>query len=302
MAVLQKGLGKGLDALFQNDSAEQIDYEQVQQIPVQDICANASQPRKQINNLALEELAQSIQNQGILQPIVVRPCPSKTDKYEIIAGERRWRAAKIAQLTFVPAIVRNMSDHEALVIALVENLQREDLNPIEEARALSSLQQQLEVNQDELSNMVGKSRSTIANSIRLLHLDEFILEKITNNEISPGHARTLLALPDNPSRCELLELIENNELTVRQTEEMVTRWKESGCFFDNNEGIMKKTSRQSQAREEETFTASLQKILALNLNNKVRVTGTENKGRISLYYNSEQELSQLLQQIGIQET
>jgi ParB family chromosome partitioning protein len=301
MSALTRGLGKGLDALFQNDSPENLDNLQVQSLPITQIFPNPSQPRKEVTSQGLEELAQSIQNQGILQPIVVRPIPSETNAYEIVAGERRWRAAKLTDLETIPALVREITDQEALIIALVENLQREDLNPMEEARALCRLHEQLGISQDELAQKVGKSRSGVANSMRLLQLDEATQDKIGRGELSPGHARCLLALPNQETRTELLDLILEEDLTVRQTEELISRWKSQGTFQGEKASTANSQKKEASSGPSTNFTASLQDLLANSLNNKVRVSGTEKKGRISLYYNSQDELSQLLQKFGIEQ-
>ncbi|MBR5734072.1 MAG: ParB/RepB/Spo0J family partition protein, partial [Desulfovibrionaceae bacterium] len=205
----QHGLGRGLDTLFKSsapllDEKQKESAEGISTLPVLKLVPCQGQPRRSFDESALDELASSIREQGILQPLLVRPAPGDPGAYEIVAGERRWRAAKKAGLSQVPVIIRELDDNEALTIALVENLQREDLNPVEEAHAIAALQKRLKISQDALAAKLGKSRPAVANALRLLQLPENILESLELGEISAGHARALLALSDAPREQDLL--------------------------------------------------------------------------------------------------
>ncbi|MFG6375291.1 MAG: ParB/RepB/Spo0J family partition protein, partial [Desulfovibrio sp.] len=212
---INKGLGRGLDALF-NGAAKSAEDVAPQKLQINEIMPNPAQPRRYFIDQSLQELADSILAQGILQPILVRPMDD--GKYQIIAGERRWRAANLAGLNAVPVIVRSMNDTEAMAAALIENLQREDLNPIEEARALASLRETLDISQDELASRLGKSRPAIANAIRLLQLSQQAQDDVANGKLSPGHARCLLGIADQNMADALRIKILDTSMTVREAE------------------------------------------------------------------------------------
>lgn len=230
MANAPRGLGRGLDSLFRNQPEPATVEDGLQQLSLASIRPNAEQPRRTFDEHSLDELAESIRQQGLLQPILVRPLGDAASSFEIIAGERRWRAAQLAGLSEIPAIVRELSDEEAMLVALVENLQREDLNPLEEAEGMHALRQKLGLSQEELAARLGKSRSGVANSLRLLQLDTPMREALRQNEISPGHARTLLALPQGEARDTLFAALHSKRLSVRDAEAAVLAYKERGVF------------------------------------------------------------------------
>lgn len=216
MARQKEALGMGMDALFMENDTKAT---RSQKLRLTEISPNKAQPRRDFDDSALETLADSIKQHGVLQPILVRPLPM--GGYQIVAGERRWRASRLAGLDEIPVFIRELTDSEAARIAMVENLQREDLNPIEEAQGYRSLMEETGATQDEIAKVVGKSRSAVANSLRLLGLDEKCMELTKNGGISPGHARALLAVEDVSERNELAKKIVKEELSVRQTEALV---------------------------------------------------------------------------------
>ncbi len=230
----RRGLGKGLGALIVNTDPETLEstgastpadgrvgQSGILQIPVECISANPQQPRTQFDELALVELAKSIREHGIIQPLVVTENPNEPGAYWLITGERRWRAAHLAGLERVPAVVRDATPRELLELALVENVQRSDLNALEEAAAYQLLIDRFHLKQEEIAQRVGRSRSAVANTLRLLNLPQDVQQALIDGEITAGHARALLALPDAESMSIVLERITSNGLNVRQTEEMV---------------------------------------------------------------------------------
>ncbi|NJK44315.1 MAG: ParB/RepB/Spo0J family partition protein [Pleurocapsa sp. SU_196_0] len=268
------GLGRGLDALIPRGTAPT----STNKLPVNQLEGNKKQPRTVFDDAALEELSKSIAEKGVLQPLLVRP---KGKKYEIVAGERRWRAAKLAGLTEVPVVIRELDDRETLEIALIENLQREDLNPLEEARAFQGLLD-LGSTQDQVAKALGKGRSTITNSLRLLLLSRDAQQALEEGIISAGHARAILALPkENHDRA--LEQIVSNDLNVRQAEAL--------RFDVQDEG----------SRETLTAKPRVHRQLELELTRlagtKVRIVG-QDKGKLELYYHNLEDLNRILEMIG----
>ena len=224
------GLGKGLGALIR-ESSPVIDGGDVHVLPLKDIIPNPNQPRRKFSDQALGELALSIKSQGLLQPILVRPLgQGQLVKYEIVAGERRWRASKLAGLLEVPVVVKVLSDQETLAAALIENLQREDLNPVEEALGIQTLKDEFALSQEDLASQLGKSRSAIANSLRLLSLPKHTLADLTDGKLSSGHARALLSIVDAPAQEYLRNLILEEKLSVREAEGYAAHWKQTGSF------------------------------------------------------------------------
>ena len=213
----KSGLGKGLDALFLDNSTEQ--GLSAVTLNINDIEPNRDQPRKYFDEDALSELADSIETHGIIQPLLVRPLSD--GGYQLIAGERRWKASRMAGLKEVPVVIREMTDSEAMELALVENLQREDLNPIEEAEGFKLLMETYNLTQDQAAKRVGKSRPAVANAVRLLALPEELLDKVKFGTLSPGHARTLLSLEDAQKMIKVAEEIIKRNLSVRDSEKMV---------------------------------------------------------------------------------
>ena len=213
-----KGLGKGLGALMPTEGLPETQRDSVVELKINDISPNSSQPRKQFNEDALQELADSIKENGVIQPIIV----SKRGKgYRIVAGERRWRASRLAGLTVIPAIVRDLTDQQTMEQALIENIQRQDLNPLEEAFAMDNLMKEHGLTQEALAKKLGKSRPAIANTLRLINIDESLQDFIRNGDLSAGHARALLAISDREEQKKAADIVMTKELSVRETEELV---------------------------------------------------------------------------------
>jgi ParB family chromosome partitioning protein len=317
MNATSRGLGRGLDALFrdnENTPGQPQRQSDVSIVPLDALVPNPMQPRKNFAPEALEELAVSIRSQGIVQPLLVRPVDN--DRYEIVAGERRWRAAKLADLTEVPVLVRQLSDMEVMAAALIENLQREDLNPLEEARALSTLREQFGLSQDALANTLGKSRPAIANALRLLNLNSEAQEALENGHISAGHARAVLSLGSLDAQSELVRHCIQDRLSVRDAEEAARLWKEEGIFpwlqieeedhpaasEEEQQAVMQTTALARQAPQRKMkspFLRNMQKQLRQELKIRANISGTETRGRISLGYQNQEEFHVLLRRLGI---
>ena len=219
MAPKKSGLGRGLGSLLADNSLEETSGAQSVKLTLMDIEPNKDQARKIFDEAALSELADSIAQHGVLQPLLVRPMIG--GGYQLVAGERRWRASRIAGLTQVPVVIKELSDTEAAVISLIENLQREDLNPVEEALGYASLIKDFSLTQEEAAEKVGKSRPAVANSLRLLKLPEAVLDMIRENKLSAGHAKVLVALDNEKLIISTAELIIEKKLSVRETEKLV---------------------------------------------------------------------------------
>lgn len=283
MVAKRKGLGKGLSALIEDDLEEKISEQTnsgVIYIKTSEVEPNRSQPRKNFNEDSLHELAESIKQFGIIQPLIV----SKKDKYyEIIAGERRWRASKIAGLKEVPVVIKNFNDEDVLAVSLIENIQRENLNPIEEAIAYKRLLTEFMLKQDDIAERVSKSRSAIANTMRLLNLDSRIQQMIIDEMITSGHARALLAIEDSQSQYELAYKIFDEKLSVRETEKFIKH-------------ILKPpTKRQTTVHNLlEPIFKELEKNIQEILGTKVKINRkSENKGLIEIEYYSNEELERI---------
>ena len=296
MASATRGLGRGLDALFKNTPGSESG---AKTLPLASIQPNPQQPRKHFSPQQLDELAASIQAQGLLQPILVRPLQGSPGMYEIIAGERRWRASQRAGLVEVAVVVRDMNDQEALLVALMENLQREDLTPLEEAQGMQQLKEEFGLSQEDLASRLGKSRSAIANTLRLLALPEKAREDLASGRLSAGHARALLAVSDPESQELLRAYLVHKHATVREAEDLAAAWKESGAL-PAHVALLETPARATPAapgKPQGTMTAlqeSLTRLLAL----PVSISGKESRGRISVKYNSKEELAVLLQRLG----
>ena len=221
MAAKKGGLGRGLDALFADNSIEEIASTSAVKLKIMDIEPNRDQPRKIFDEDALAELADSIAKHGVIQPLLVRPMPDGS--YQLVAGERRWRASRMAGLTAVPVVIKELSDDEAMAFALIENLQREDLNAIEEAQGIKALMDTLSLTQDEAAERVGKSRPAVANALRLLKLPDSVIALVSDGKLSPGHARALLGFKDEQDIIETADLIIEKGLTVRDVEKLVKK-------------------------------------------------------------------------------
>lgn len=219
MAPKKSGLGRGLGSLLADNSIEENSAAQAVKLNILDIEPNKEQARKQFDEAALSELADSIAQHGVLQPLLVRPILG--GGYQLIAGERRWRASRIAGLTQVPVVIKELSDDEAAVISLIENLQREDLNPVEEAFGFASLIKDFNLTQEEAAKRVGKSRPVVANALRILKLPESVLDLVRENKLSAGHARAIAAVEDEKTVLLIAETVVAKGLSVRATEKMV---------------------------------------------------------------------------------
>jgi len=281
----RKALGRGLGALIPGAAAPVASAAQargIHELNVADIQANKYQPRKVFDEEGLEELANSIKEKGVLQPIVVRKAGD--DKFELIAGERRLRAAKKAGLAVIPALIKDVSDLESLEIALIENIQRRDLNPIEEAQSYAALVNEFRLTQDDLARRVGRERSTVANMLRLLKLPDAIQKDLAGGVLSMGHARALLALGDHAAQMQVRAEVIAKQLSVRATEALVGRWKPIAGA--------KKPEKASKPVDVEMKKAS--EDLKRKLGAKVSFKGTARKGRLEIEYGSLDELNRIL--------
>ncbi|GAB6059898.1 ParB/RepB/Spo0J family partition protein [Desulfonatronum parangueonense] len=292
-----RGLGRGLGALLGEDSQEQgLPARDSTLISVDALHPNRYQPRKTFSQESLAELASSIKAQGVLQPIIVRP-GQDDGSYELIAGERRWRASKIAGLKEIPAIIRDLSDRESLALALIENVQREDLNAIEQAMALQQLQTEFKATQNDLAERTGLSRSHITNLLRLLHLPESIQMDIQQNSYTAGHGRALAAITDPEYQNILRKRIMDFGLSVRECEQHAAYWKANGCFtFQAREAGVK--SRESQNLLKMKYESLLLKEIGIK---KITFRGSEEKGTMSMSYGSKEEFERLLAKLGVNE-
>ncbi|SFL42436.1 chromosome partitioning protein, ParB family [Desulfomicrobium norvegicum] len=276
MTMKKRGLGRGLDVLIKSRNVEPEHEAEIVTLDINALEPNIHQPRHHFDQAALEELAASIKSQGLIQPVLVRPLP--TGHYELVAGERRWRACRMAGLDTIDCIVRRMDDHESMAIALIENLQREDLNPIEEARALGQIKEHFKITQEELADKIGKSRPAVTNSLRLLKLPEKVQNLLETNALSAGHARALLGLDDPESMTLLAEKVLQKNLNVRATEELVKKIK------NRNEPEEEKPRRAKPMAED---IADVVKALAGTFT--VKHSGTPKKGKIVFAYASNEE-------------
>jgi ParB family transcriptional regulator, chromosome partitioning protein len=275
------GLGKGLGALI-NSNDEEDNNNYIKEVSINKIEPNINQPRKNFDDEKLKALSESIKQHGVVQPIIVN---KENDLYRIVAGERRWRAARIAGLVTIPVIIKELSNKQYMEIALIENLQREDLNPIEEAEAYNRLINEYGLTQEEISASVGKSRSAIANSVRLLMLDEKIKHLLINNEITSGHARAVLSIEDTENRHKALEEIVNKNLNVRQAELIVKHFSKKGKT-DKNISVQKKKNEHFEAIEEKFKNV---------FGTKVKLVPGKNRGKITIEYYSNQELERIIE-------
>ena len=272
----KRGLGRGLSALIPNTIEEGAE-DDVREVAVDQIAPNPKQPRTDINDDAVAELADSVRKVGVLQAIIVRPY---SDGYQIIAGERRWRAARIAGLERVPVRVLNIGETESLELALIENLQREDLNPIEEARGFRRLLSDHQMTQAELADKVSKSRSAVTNALRLLDLPEEVQGLVYEGALSAGHARTILSVPDEAMRIRLAEKVVTEGLSVRDTENMARLFAA---------GQAERAPRPQTPKSFKIVARKLRRILGTG----VRVKQTQQKGKIEIEFHGEEELERI---------
>ena len=301
------GLGRGLDALFADvapveekrrpeeageegvsskaaDNAENED--RVLYIDINDIRPNSAQPRKNFDEVKLGELASSITANGVIQPLIVR---ESTNGYELVAGERRWRAARMSGLRTVPCIVRNFDDRQNAIVAIIENMQREDLDPIEEALGLKSMTEKYGFTQEQVSASLGRSRTYITNSIRLLKLPEEIQQYVSSGQMSAAHGRTIINIPDKARQKEIADKIIRNDLSVRATERLAEKVKDEL----RPERKRRKRAADADKAKSAEITAVERELMTL-LGTKVNITGDESKGKIELEYYSLDELNRLI--------
>ena len=286
---MKRGLGRGLDSLFgdfeeekQEESKEkEIQIEKVvvnepKEIDIGLIDRNPEQPRKNFDDEALAELAESIKNYGVIQPIIVK---QKGDRYEIIAGERRWRASRLAGLKTIPCIIKDYTEQEISEIAIIENLQREDLNPIESAKAIKSLINQYNLTQDEVADKIGKSRPAVANTLRLLSLPESIIALVESNKLTAGHARALLAIESPAKQKEVALQIIQNGLTVRDVENIIKHLNKPKIEIVKPE----------KSLELKDFEDKIKRVFST----KVQIKGNDKKGKIVIDYYSKDDLERI---------
>lgn len=288
--MTRRGLGRGLDALLPTRGDEGLEVQSdLNTVALDRVVPNPNQPRKSFDAVELEELAASIRSLGVLQPLLVR---RSGDRYELIAGERRWRAAQLADLMEVPVLVVDTDDRGVLERALVENLQRSDLNPLEEAAAYKQLIEDAGITQDVLAQRVGRGRTTIANSLRLLELPDAIQRYLIDGSLSGGHGKALLALQGNPLQARLAQRVASEGLSVRETEDLVRRY---GAM---TESVLTRSSGQ---RERPASAIEAQRRLADHLQTRVRIDTGKRKGKIVIDFVSLDELDRLVQTIAGQE-
>ena len=280
---MRRALGRGLAQLLDIESAGP-----ATDVPVSAIVPNPRQPRLRFDDAGLEELAASIREVGLLQPVIVRPL--LRGKYELIAGERRWRAAKLAGLSSLPAIVRSASSQAALELALTENLQREDIGPLERATAFRRLMDEFDLTQEQVSQKIGISRPAVANSVRLLKLPRRIREGIQSGEITEGHARALLALNTEAEQLALFERVISKALSVRQTEDAVRR-------FVPGPGTQ---ARNRASKASDPYVLALENRLSTHFGLPVRLQRAGKGGRVVIEFHSDEELQRALDLLGIE--
>ncbi len=271
---MKKGLGKGLGALLGTEEAENGG---IMEIRISDIEPNVNQPRKTFDDEKLAALAESIKQHGVVQPLIVQ---RDGDTYRIVAGERRWRAARLAGLDTVPVIVRDLSDRQVMEVALIENLQREDLNPIEEAEAYERLISEFGMKQEEVASVVGKSRPAITNSIRLLSLNDEIKSRVISGEISSGHARALLSLDDQKLQLEAMQEIIDKSLSVRETEKLIKQ--------------LMTPKKQKEKKAPDAEYQAIEERLREIFGTKVRIMNNKKNGKILIEYYSLEELDRII--------
>ncbi|OFI05390.1 putative chromosome-partitioning protein ParB [Clostridium acetireducens DSM 10703] len=288
MSKKKYGLGKGLSALIPDSNMINEEYSEeknVYNISVDLISANEDQPRKIFNKEKILELSQSIKEHGVIQPLVLNK-NKKNKTYTIIAGERRWRAAKLAGIKEIPAIIMDLSDREIVEVSLIENIQREDLNPIEEASAYKKLIEDFNLTQDILAQKISKSRTSITNKIRLLKLDEKLQNYLMEGSITEGHARALLSIEDKKLQCEICKLIIEKSLSVRDTEKLI-------------KNLYKKSNKNDRITEDNIFYNEIKNKLENLLGTKVFLKDKKNKGKIEIEYYSQEDLQRILDILNI---
>lgn len=283
MARAKKGgLGKGLDALFMDN--ETVDSGGVVTLRLSEIEPNRDQPRKIFSEEALNELADSIREHGVLQPLLVRPLPGGS--YQLVAGERRWRASRMAGLQEVPVVIREMDEEQAMEIALIENLQREDLNAIEEATGYKQLMERYGMTQEQVAKRVGKSRPAIANALRLLNLPQKVMDMVGEGEVSPGHARALLAFDDQDRIVEIAQKVKTGKYSVRDIERMAKNQ-------DEKKEKAAKASEEPAWGGKSAFLTEMEIAMSMEMGRKVRIIPNGEGGTLQIQFWDEEDLKSL---------
>lgn len=283
MAKKRGGLGRGLESLFEDVSPSFESDNKVETLPLREIEPDPGQPRKTFDDETLAELSASIAEHGLLQPIAVRPKPS--GGYLIVAGERRWRASRMAGLTEVPVIVKDVTDEQAMELALVENLQREDLDPVEEAAGIRELMTRCDLTQEQAARKLGKSRSALANSLRLLSLPETVLELLKSGFITIGHAKVVLGLPTPELQEEAAQMIADNQLNVRQAEALCKK-------------LAKPAKEPVAAPLPSALPVEVEESLKQALGSEVRVAYHDGKGKLTVHFYSDDQLKAFANLLG----
>ena len=283
MAKGRGGLGRGLESLFEDAAPSFESDTRIETLPLREIEPDPGQPRKTFDDEALAELSASIAEHGLLQPIAVRPKPS--GGYLIVAGERRWRASRMAGLTEVPVIVKDVTDEQAMELALVENLQREDLDPVEEAAGIRELMTRCDLTQEQAARKLGKSRSALANSLRLLSLPETVLELLKSGFITIGHAKVVLGLPTPELQEEAAQMIADNQLNVRQAEALCKK-------------LAKPAKEPVAAPLPSALPVEVEESLKQALGSEVRVAYHDGKGKLTVHFYSDDQLKAFANLLG----
>ncbi len=281
---MKKGLGKGLEALISSTNALEDAKNSVMEVRINEVEPNSQQPRKVFDQEKLEALAESIKDHGVVQPIIVR---SEGTHYKIVAGERRWRAAKLAELKTIPVIIKDITSREVMEIALIENLQREDLNPIEEAEAFQKLIDEYSMTQEEVAKTVGKSRAAVANSVRLLTLTDEIKAMISDGRLTSGHARTLITITDAKRQNELANTIVEKNFTVRESEKLAA---------SESKPKKKKETRKAMTKESIEILELEEKLRAV-YGTKINLIRAKEKGKIIFEVYSKDELDRIIEML-----
>ncbi|NLT95698.1 MAG: ParB/RepB/Spo0J family partition protein [Clostridia bacterium] len=281
----KRGLGKGLGALIPTTNLLQYDPEKdsITEIVIDEIIPNSFQPRKNFDPDKLAELAASIKEHGVLQPVIVRP---HGEGYQLVVGERRLRASKILGLEKIPAVIKTLSDRDMTEIALIENIQRQDLNPVEEAKAYKKLMEEFGMTQEEIAKKLGKSRPFIANFLRILNLPQNILDFLEKELISFGHARALLSVEDNKLQLEIANMIIDKKLSVRETEQIVKK-----ALSNKN----KKATKEKTSISISPLFKDIQERLCLKFSTKVNIKDKGNKGKIEIEYYNQEDLQRIIE-------
>ena len=283
MAKGRGGLGRGLESLFEDAAPSFESDTRIETLPLREIEPDPGQPRKTFDDETLAELSASIAEHGLLQPIAVRPKPS--GGYLIVAGERRWRASRMAGLTEVPVIVKDVTDEQAMELALVENLQREDLDPVEEAAGIRELMTRCDLTQEQAARKLGKSRSALANSLRLLSLPETVLELLKSGFITIGHAKVVLGLPTPELHEEAAQMIADNQLNVRQAEALCKK-------------LAKPAKEPVAAPLPSALPVEVEESLKQALGSEVRVAYHDGKGKLTVHFYSDDQLKAFANLLG----